>query len=137
MINSYSPIPLNIITLFIPNVYWMSNRIQKFFLVAAKDKANLLSFMEFFCFRVIGLKCYVTCFIFAQIGLFQFLSTFLPNLILLIAFCYWQHFSAFTSYLALGKGNKKITNWIILKFERIFLFKLLWQATRLRKYSAF
>ena len=57
------------------------------------------------------LRSLFTLFHFEQMALLPFFI-FLQNLILLIAFCYWQYFSVFTSCLALGKGNKVSIGWI-------------------------
>lgn len=73
--------------------------------------------------RIFQHRSLFTLFHFEQMALLHFFFNlnFLQNLILLIAFCYWQYFSAFTSYLAFGKGNKKKSiSWIILKTRSIF-----------------
>lgn len=91
------------------------------------DTREILAFLKLsFCSSIFSLDHNLPCFILCKWLYFTFLSTFLQNLIFLIAFCYWQYFSAFTSYLALGKGNKESIGWIILKlwrsiFPQIFL----------------
>lgn len=105
------------------NTYWMSNVIQTLILMIGWVYNKLSGFHRvIIIFRSFQFRSLFTLFHFEQMALlhfFFFLSNFLQNLILLIVVCYWQYFSAFTSYLALGKGNKENISWIILKYEEV------------------
>lgn len=122
------------------NTYWMSNVIQTLILMigwvynklSGLHRVNIL-------FRSFHFRSLFTLFHFEQMALLHFfLSNFLQNLILLIVVCYWQYFSVFTSYLALGKGNKENISWIILKIWRsIFPQTFLPCNLPLHKYPSF
>lgn len=59
--------------------------------------------------EVFSLDNHLTCFVLCK-WLYFIFYLILQNLILLIAFCYWQYFSVFTSYLALAKAIKNQLN---------------------------